>query len=425
MSPEEIQDILNDFANRAQRIGTRADNAEVWRFDAGPNHYELHFWEEETAAIKKYIGGANAALEFTQLLTLQKLTIPATRVIANLKGFRIGDRRGDACIVVCDQTVTPLNELPATGSIPHRERTLLVARLCVLLESLHRARMCPIPLLIDRFALRGEQFIVHDGAGAMGGLVTAQRLGELDRSTRFITTRTERLRIWKHFTNVKTPRASRRDGAALLRDATLGAGAFGRIAVDEWIGRFTRKLPAIVPWSALNGMVIRESDWTEATPSLVATAVTTDIKIDTSGSVRSARVALAGRMVDVIVKRPAFKPGLRGAVQRFRTSRAMRTWKKTWRMLGLGFRCEVPLLVLEKRSGLRVVDQLIVFERVPGQTLARVELDAMPERERSELLHACGRTLRSIERLRFTHADAKNTNWIAWVDPAGRSHPGR
>jgi hypothetical protein len=423
VSPEQVQVILADFANRATCVGTRLDGAEVWRFDVDDKSYELHYWIDDNTAIKKYLGGAKAAREFSQLQAFQKLGIPAPRVIANLKGFRIGERKGDACIVVHDPSVRPLRDALVSTTLGRRDRIALAAQFIERLESLYREKLCPIPLTIDRFALKGEQIVIADGAGEFNGIITDDRLRELDRSTHLATRATERLRFWKHFRQTTPPKRSRRDGIELVSDAIGGEGAFARIALEEWAGVFMRKLALAVPWLGLGDAAIDVADWTSALPALLQESSEAEVKNDHSGSVRSASITLGGVAVEVIVKRPAFRAGLRGAFDRLRQSRARRTWYKNWRMLGLGFPCEVPLLLLENRSGLLMKDQLIVFARVPGPTMAAIDLDALRETERSRLLYACGRLLRQIDSLHIQHADAKNTNWIAWTDASGRAKP--
>lgn len=423
MSPEQVQSILQEFASKATRVGVRIDGSEVWRFVIESNAYDLHFWPHDDTPVGKYQSGVRAAREFEQLQTLQKLVIPATRVIANLKGFRIGDRKGDACIVVHDTNTTPLNQTLASRAFDRHDRLELTAHLIERLEALHRAKRCPTPLTIDRFAVRGTQVFVHDAAGEMGGLVTDERLRELGCSTRFVTGDAERLRLWKHFSNAPMPRPARRDAAALVRDAMSGEVSFGTLSHEQWTGRFAKQLPFVIPWSSLNGTVLRADAWRTILPQLIDGSHDGVLKNDRSGRVYPQRVTLGDREIDLIVKRPAFKPGLRGTLQQFRTSRVMRTWKKTWRMLGLGFRCEIPLLMIEHRRGARVVDQLLICERVPGDTLARVDLDGLPDAARFSLLRDAGRVLRRIESFGFTHADAKNTNWIAWTDGRDRILP--
>lgn len=422
MSPEQVQSILADFANRATRLGIRADGAEIWRFDVEQNRYELHYWVDDNTAIRKYLGGARAGREFSQLQTLQKLTIPATRVIANLKGFRIGDRKGDACIVVRDANVLPLGESLRTGSLARDDRLRLTAQLITILEALHRAKLCPVPLTIDRFGVRRGQVIVLDGAGDFAGIVTPERLRELDRSTRLLTSAPERLRFWKHFSDEK-PLGSRGDASDLVRDALRGNGDFERIAIDDWTGVYVRKSPIVLPWGVGSARAFDAEFWRAALPTLLRESETNAIKSDPAGIVGAVTVQVEGSSIELIVKRPAFKPGLDGWWKRIRRSRALRTWEKTWRLLGLGFPCELPLLVLQRRGLLGVKDQLIVFERVPGETFAKADLDAIDSKQRSTLLRACGTMLRKIEAFRFTHADAKNTNWIAWRSPDGRVRP--
>jgi hypothetical protein len=66
------------------------------------------------------------------------------------------------------------------------------------------------------------------------------------------------------------------------------------------------------------------------------------------------------------------------------------------------------------------VDTLIVFERVQGATLAKVELDGLPPERRDTLLRRVGRILRRIEALGFSHFDAKASNWIVMPDDGRR-----
>jgi tRNA A-37 threonylcarbamoyl transferase component Bud32 len=75
-----------------------------------------------------------------------------------------------------------------------------------------------------------------------------------------------------------------------------------------------------------------------------------------------------------------------------------------------------PLLLLEKRKLGYVTDAIVVFERVPGTTLSRADLDAMPPAQREMLFRRLGRLLRKIEEFGFSHFDAKASNWIVRPD---------
>ena len=117
-----------------------------------------------------------------------------------------------------------------------------------------------------------------------------------------------------------------------------------------------------------------------------------------------------------LIKRPLFKEGTRGIFQSLRVGRARRAWRKTWRLLASNFDVEYPLLLLE-RHRLRLVEQLAVYERVPGDAISNFNLDALNERERTQFFWRCGRVLRRIDRNGWSHFDAKSSNWMAWREP--------
>jgi tRNA A-37 threonylcarbamoyl transferase component Bud32 len=72
--------------------------------------------------------------------------------------------------------------------------------------------------------------------------------------------------------------------------------------------------------------------------------------------------------------------------------------------------------MLEKRKLGYVVDNLIIFECVPGKTLWQTDLDAISPPAREMLFRRIGRILRRVEQLGFSHFDAKSSNWIVRDD---------
>jgi tRNA A-37 threonylcarbamoyl transferase component Bud32 len=127
-------------------------------------------------------------------------------------------------------------------------------------------------------------------------------------------------------------------------------------------------------------------------------------------------VNLAGHPVEVIVKRARRKKWYRYVNEIGRGSRSWRAWKKAWNLLVRGIPTAWPLIVMERRVAGYVVDQAIVFERVPGRTLALTNLDLLAPHDRANLFRRCGRILRRIETVGFSHFDSKASNWIIKPD---------
>ncbi len=180
-------------------------------------------------------------------------------------------------------------------------------------------------------------------------------------------------------------------------------------------------LPAPRPWSTLNAANVSQQDWDGAWPQLEAGLAGgwNRIKADRSGDIYTGTLRLAGQDVQVFAKRPRRTRTVQWLVDLFRPARARRAWKKTWMLFSRGLPTEIPLLVLERRRGPAVTDNLVVFEAVPGSTLFHVDLDGLDEAVRRDLLGGVGEVIRAIERSGFTHIDAKTTNWIAFPDAGG------
>ena len=142
----------------------------------------------------------------------------------------------------------------------------------------------------------------------------------------------------------------------------------------------------------------------------------TIIKRADNGDVLSTQLEIGSRPFDIIINAPR-KYIRQHLSAMFSGSPARRTWIKTWKMLIRGIPCEWPMLLMESRVRGYPAESLIVFERVPGATLAAVDLDSDRIKSRQTLFFRAGRRLRLIEKLGFTHTDAKSTNWIVFDDP--------
>lgn len=167
------------------------------------------------------------------------------------------------------------------------------------------------------------------------------------------------------------------------------------------------------------------ADWQAAWPRVLEgiSGEWEQLKVDNSGVVAAGQIELAGRSVQVIAKRPYRTRWSQWLGDLVRGGRARRTWNKTWELFSRGLPTEVPLLLMEKKLGPLVIGNLVLFERIPGTNIDRLDLDELSTSARQDLLRQVGAVLRDTERHGFVHRDAKATNWMAFPDAAGAFRP--
>jgi tRNA A-37 threonylcarbamoyl transferase component Bud32 len=191
------------------------------------------------------------------------------------------------------------------------------------------------------------------------------------------------------------------------------------VTLGEWSGVFFRQWKYPHRFSPASRLEVTEKDWQREWPVLlekVEAGLLEVLKSSASGDVLASEVTLAGRPIEVIVKRARRKHWYRYVNEIGRGSRSWRAWKKAWNLLIRGIPTAWPLLLMERRVMGYVVDQAIVFERVPGKTLATTNLDLLAPGDRATLFHRCGRILRRIEDVGFSHFDSKASNWVVSPD---------
>src|SRR5206468_4227225 len=116
-----------------------------------------------------------------------------------------------------------------------------------------------------------------------------------------------------------------------------------------------------------------EQDWNREWENLLGriNADQLDIlKRSASGDVLATEIILAGKPINVIVKRPRRSKWYRHVNEVGRGGRARRAWRKAWSLVVRDIPTAWPLLLMERRRLGHVVDSVIVFERVAGTQLS-------------------------------------------------------
>jgi tRNA A-37 threonylcarbamoyl transferase component Bud32 len=195
--------------------------------------------------------------------------------------------------------------------------------------------------------------------------------------------------------------------------------SFGRLRIGQWTGHFFKRTRHPRRWAPASNRVISARDWERAWPTLLGQIQSEQLEIlksSRSGDVLAGEVVLDGQPLPIVVKRPYRRYWYRYINEIGRGHRARRAWRKAWTLIARDLPTAWPLLLMEKRTLGYTTDAVIVFERVPGPTLAAVDLDAMPVNDRDTLFRRAGRTLRLIDSHGYAHFDAKATNWIVQSD---------
>jgi hypothetical protein len=166
-------------------------------------------------------------------------------------------------------------------------------------------------------------------------------------------------------------------------------------------------------------MSFTQADWEQAVPRLLQQVLADQFTIhkrSASGDVLCGEIVLGGKPVPVFIKRPRRKYLYRYLTSVGPFTRVRRMWLKAWKLSVRDIPTEWPLLMMEKRTLGYMTDGLIVFEHVPGSTLADSDLDSMPTNARQMLFHRIGRILRLIDQHGFAYFDSKAQNWIVQAD---------
>lgn len=402
---------------------------QVWRFTHAGVAYYLKFYPRAGSRLKRRIRGNPAMREFRRLQWLQQADVPAPRAVAVMLGFKIAGRLGDAVILEALEPSTTLAQylddklLRAHPIADHRD---LAQQVRTLLAKLHTAGLGHADLHLGNFLLRGKKLFLLDGYAVHRRGLKRRDLMLLAHSARRVATRADILRVWYRLGFDKLPPRANRLRQQLARKfvskATTGDGQyFGHVASGEWSGYFTRRSPAPRRWSQLSQMEMTDAQWTVLWSDLLTRLDRDDFEVlkrSRSGDVLAGTITLGDRPLDVILKRPRRKFWWRYLNEIGRGSRARRAWNKAWALAIRDLPTALPLAVMEKRHLGYVTDAVILFEKLPGPTLATIDLNTLTPTDRDTLFRRAGRLLRDMERDGLYHWDAKAWNFIVRPDPA-------
>ena len=407
---------------------------QVWRFEHEGKAYYLKFYPRDGVdehfhrlrdLFRRLTRGSAAVLEFMRLQALQRAGVPAPHAVAVLVGFQLNQQTGDAVIMQAIEPAQPLDaylnefELRGERAPNHRDLSRQVREL---VQQLARNRLGHEDLHLGNFLLCEGKVYLLDGYAVRKGM-RAQDIYMLAQSATPFATLTDLLRGWELLVggrvmprrNPLSPRLRR----GFLQRIAGDNRYFGRIEFRDFRGVFFRSAKFAKRWSQASSLTITQEDWDRELPKLWEQIERDELQVlkrSRSGDVLAGELTLGGRRLEVVVKRPRKRYWWRYINELPRRSRSWRTWVKAWNLIARNLPTAWPLLVMEKRRLGYIVDSISIFERVPGPTLRRVELDALESGQREMLFRRAGRILRMIDNTGLSHFDAKASNWIVRAD---------
>ncbi|MCS7033687.1 MAG: hypothetical protein NZ561_06785 [Phycisphaerae bacterium] len=427
MSEQALIETLRNLPAVGQLIKDRGYR-QVWRFELHGRGYYLKWYPSEGSRLKWLLAGSPAVTEFTRLIALQKARIPSPRAIAVLRGFTLNGRRGDAVILEAIEPSIRLDRYLEQcdlngGIIPNRRQ--LAAELIDLVYSLGRARLGHADLHLGNILLSNGRLYLLDGYSVRTGGLKLRHVMMLGHSVARWASRADMVRGWRKLmaTSGTPPLQNSLDSRLyrkLVRRTLRENTYFGRLNCDGFRGQFVKSMPSRRWWCPASALQVTAEDWIREWPAIrqgIEQDRFTVIKRGDSGDVLAATAHLGGTDVEIVIKLPRRKSLWKHLNSIGRRSRNRRTWIKAWKLNLRNFAAEWPLLLMEKSFAGYVTESVLIMARVPGPTLADVNLDQLAPGDRQALFLRLGRTLRRLEQAGFGHFDAKSTNWIVMPDP--------
>jgi tRNA A-37 threonylcarbamoyl transferase component Bud32 len=404
---------------------------QVWRFEHAGKAFYLKFYPKGGGRdqFRRFFRGSPAMYEFRRLQWLQKAQIPAPRAGRVMLGFKLGDQTGDVVILDAIEPSVPLDQILIEAELRGQQvpnHLQLASQVRDIVQQLGKAKLGHEDLHLGNFLLHDGRLFLLDAYAVRAGGIRLRDLLMLAHSARRFCTTADLLRGWEAFSlgDSRTLPPLRNKLSQMLWQRAIETTTrenryFGRLQSEAWSGFYCKRTKYSHRWSRASQLEITSQDWEREWPILLAKIESDQlpvIKRSRSGDVLSAQVKLAGQTLDVIVKRPRRRYWYRYINEIGRGSRPYRAWKKAWSLITRGIPTAWPVLLMEKRVAGYVTDAVLISEKIPGETLAHQDLDALPAPQRDLLFRRAGHLLRAIERFGFSHFDAKASNWIVLHD---------
>ncbi|HEV2295216.1 MAG TPA: lipopolysaccharide kinase InaA family protein [Tepidisphaeraceae bacterium] len=427
MSQEQFEISLRNLHETGTLVKDRTFR-QVWRFEHGGRPYFLKFYPRAASRLKRLVRGNPAMREFLRLQWLQKAGIPSARAVAMLSGFRVAGKLGDAVIMEAIEPGVPLDrylndaQLQGRRVSDHRELSRQVREL---VANLGRAKLGHDDLHLGNFLLKDGKLHLLDAYAVRAGGLRMSDVMLLGHSVNRYASVSDLQRGWRALGNVDAP-LPRRNPISFKQwrkfiIKTRGENEyFGDLRDGDWAGTFFKHAKYPRRWSPVSRLDTTEPQWRDAWRDLWSRIEADQLTIrkrSASGDVLEGEIVLGGRPVNVIVKRPQAKYWHRYLTQIGRGPRPRRAWRKAWRIIARDIPTAWPLLLMERRKLGYVTDALIVYERVSGTLLTKLDLHALEPTSRDTLFRRLGRTLRRLEEGGLAQFDAKSSNWMIMDDP--------
>jgi tRNA A-37 threonylcarbamoyl transferase component Bud32 len=430
---EGLEETLSQLASHGTPVKLRSYR-QVWRFSHDNTPLYIKLYPRKGTTAKRTLRGNPALREYNNLLALQKANISAPHAVAFLSGFHANlphCQLADAVITRALEPSIPLEDLLRQSRLtrtPIPNRRKLAQDIISLVSSLTRANLGHNDLHLGNLLLspptpEGRLYLL-DAYAVHPGPMTPFDLEVLGFAVSSVATRTEYLRAQRALTqgpalSVRTGKVARRHWRKTVERACSETDYAGKASIDNWTGHYFKRWKSPLPYASASALTVTEDDWRRELPRLLdqlTGELLRPLKRSASSDVWQGEIILAGKPVEVVVKRPYRRYWYRYLTELPRGTRAWRAWWKAWSLIARGIPTAWPLATFEQCTAGIATDQLLICQHIPGPQLDGLDLSSLTPSSRENLFRHLGRLLRRIDDTGIVHFDTKASNFMIAPD---------